>query len=171
MKPVAASQLVPERVETTASVHGPSRRNVCTVPSCLCRSPSLPCRNCADHTTDVRKNSDSLTYSHVARFWSWDTYGTAQALSLRSSPKIARHGSQTTAHRQKRHVIGTVPNLLDGTGPYSARRATSGSTFVARRAGMEHASRAMLTKVTAAAAKVAGRAVRIPSSWVRSASA
>ncbi len=59
-----------------------------------------------------------------------------------SSPKTTRHG--------------TVPNLLDGTGLYSARRATSGSTFVARRAGMEHASRAMLTKVTAAAAKVAG---------------
>ncbi len=26
-------------------------------------------------------------------------------LSLRSSPKIARHGSQTTAHRQKRHAM------------------------------------------------------------------
>ncbi len=56
------------------------------------------------------------------------------------------------------------PNIWCYAVFYSARRATSGSTFVARRAGMEHASSAMLTNMTAAATKVAGSVAVTPKS-------
>ena len=47
---------------------------------------------------------------------------------------------------------------------YSDLSATIGSTFVARRAGMEHANSAMLTNMAAAAARVAGSVGVMPKS-------
>ncbi len=82
------------------------------------------------------------------------TPGKIRIATLRAPCPFGRQGLGHGRHRQKDAVQNQVRFIA--TAPHALRSATIGSTAVARRAGMKHATAAAPNKSSATATKVAG---------------
>ena len=93
----------------------------------------------------------------VAVFWrSWRTPG-RRAPALRGAPRLPEARTADGGPPARVPIVGR-----SSAAAHSARSATSGSTRVARRAGIQHATTVTETSTTAIAMKVIGSVALTP---------